>query len=188
LLLRHYVKRNFTVSACGATSPGRQSPHRTYRRPTVFDCRCVWPSWMTASPNFAEIEPSCGDRYWFHLPSPGLVPSPIRRSAAAHLPGQGSSDRERCGIAGPHPHAGGVSAGHGTGQAGAIPERVGPRADCKTNSRSFGRGTGDIICGRDAVFLRECGRGGPRDHQEIYRKPEGDDDDQGFKITAPTEP
>src|ERR1700722_3725768 len=93
------------------------------------------------------------------------------RSAAADLPSQRSGDSAGSGVAGPYPHVGVVPAGHGAGEASAVPKGA---VVAKVARRVSG--VAEAILGTAPVgarvLLRECGRGGRRDDPEIHREPE----------------
>jgi putative transposase len=104
------------------------------------------------------------------------------------VPGTQDGDHPRGSIAGPHPQAVVSTAASGAGQAGAI--RQGPII-AKT-ARRISRIT-EAVSGTAPVWARGyfCAIVGAVDEQMIkayIENHEWDEDEQGFKITAPTEP
>jgi hypothetical protein len=89
------------------------------------------------------------------------------RPAEGDLSSQGGGDHTRCGGTGSDAHAGVGAAGHGAGQVGAVSERAGI---AEAPRRIFGNcasATGAALVSA-GLFLRECGRGGRGNDQEIH--------------------
>jgi hypothetical protein len=104
---------------------------------------------------------------------------PLRRA--------GGSDRARGGLAGPHPHAGGRAAAVGAGQAGAVSE--GPVLTIAAAGISA---LAEAVWGQH-LWARGyfCATDGAVDEKTVMQYIESqkwDQNDEGFKITAPTEP
>ncbi len=108
------------------------------------------------------------------------------RSDSANLPGTGRSDRVRSGVAGSHPFAAGRTTDSGTREAGTVHKRT-----ILTTSAGGVSGTAQALLGTAHVgarlLLRDGGRSGRVNDQGLYRKSKMGRDDEGFKITAPTE-
>jgi len=108
------------------------------------------------------------------------------RSTAAGLPGERRGDRTGGGVAGSHPHAGVVPAGDGASEVGAIPEG-------SVIAKAAGRVSGLAEAVLGPAFVGGgyfCASVGAVDEDTIKKYIESqkwDDDDQGFKIAAPTE-
>jgi putative transposase len=128
----------------------------------------------------------CITKYRYKI-LPGRVAERAPRPAPTDLSEQGRGDRARRGVAGSHSHAGVVSAEHGAGETGAIPERGGRRADCRTNFGEFRkRHWGQHLWAR--YFRASLGVVDEDTIKKYIESQKWEDEDQGFKITAPSEP
>jgi hypothetical protein len=56
------------------------------------------------------------------------------------------------------------------------------------NFRSYGSGTGDNLCGHEGISARRWERWTRRRLREYIEKQRWDEDQDGFKVVAPTEP
>ena len=109
------------------------------------------------------------------------------RPAEGDLSSQGGGDHTRCGGTGSDAHAGVGAAGHGAGQVGAVSERAGI---AEAPRRILG--TAQALLGQH-LWARGyfCASVGAVDEETIKQYIENqkwDEEDQWFKITAPTEP
>ena len=110
------------------------------------------------------------------------------RSDPADLPGAGSNDHSRGGVAGPHPHAGVGAAAAGAVQSWCNTSRGGRRGGCRRNSPELRkRYWGQHLWAR-GYFCATVGAVDEKTIKAYIENQKWDEDEQGFKITAPTEP
>lgn len=105
----------------------------------------------------------------------------------ADLCGAGGDDYPVGGLAGSHPHAGGGAPAVGAGEAGAVHQRT-----VVPDAAAGVRGVAQGVLGPTSVgagyFCASVGAVDEEARREYIETQRWDEDVDGFKITAPTEP
>src|SRR5215471_4502488 len=109
------------------------------------------------------------------------------RPDSTDLSGQGSGDHTRRGVAGPHPHAGVCATASGADEASAIHQGALFAPAARRIPRTSETVLGQHLWAR-GYFCATVGAVDEATIKAYIENQKWDEDDQAFKITAPTEP